>query len=34
MFVREMTVHSPLLNDVPVGKGRYSYQTHASLMMS
>ena len=26
-----MTVHSLLLNDVPVGKGRYSYQTHASL---
>ena len=28
----EMTVHSPLLKDVPVGKGRYSYQTHASLV--
>ena len=27
-----MTVHSPLLKDVPVGKGRYSYQTHASLV--
>ena len=27
-----MTVHSPLLNNVPVGKGRYSYQTHASLV--
>ena len=23
-----MTVHSPLLNNVPVRKGRYSYQTH------
>ena len=28
----EMTVHSPLLKDVPVGEGRYSYQTHASLV--
>ena len=27
-----MTVHTPLLKDVPVGKGRYSYQTHASLV--
>ena len=27
-----MTVHLPLLKDVPVGKGRYSYQTHASLV--
>ena len=25
-------MHSPLLKDVPVGKGRYSYQTHASLV--
>ena len=27
-----MTVHSPLLNDVPAGKGLYSYQTHSSLV--
>ena len=27
-----MTVHSPLLKDISVGKGRYSYQTHASLV--
>ena len=25
-------MHSPLLKDVPVGMGRYSYQTHASLV--
>ena len=28
-----MTVHSPLLNGGErLGKGRYSYQTHASLV--
>ena len=32
MSSSKMTVHSPLLNDVPVGKGRYSYQTYASLV--